>query len=221
MDSKIYYTIYKITNTINGKFYIGMHKTNNLDDGYMGSGKYIKRAIEKYGIENFTKEILFIFDNENNMKSKEAELVTEELCKSNTCYNICPGGHGGFGYINNHEEKKKWSSIGGKISAHIGINNIQLVRQKRKRDKDYDKKIRSAISSGIKKSLAEGNFVTAGYHSMLGKKHTNETKKKMSKSSIGSKNSQYGTMWITNGQENRKIKKFDDIPEGWYNGRTK
>jgi hypothetical protein len=55
----MYYLIYKITNLINNKIYIGKHITKDKNDDYMGSGKLITRAIEKYGLENFKKEIIF------------------------------------------------------------------------------------------------------------------------------------------------------------------
>lgn len=91
----MYYTIYKITNLLNGKYYIGKHKTANIDDGYVGSGVALKNAYIKHGKENFVKEILFIFDNEVDMDLKEKELVQI----SEHTYNMTEGGRGGFSYI--------------------------------------------------------------------------------------------------------------------------
>ena len=54
---KKYYFTYKITNLLNGRFYLGMHSTEDLDDGYLGSGVAIQRAVRKYGKENFSKEV--------------------------------------------------------------------------------------------------------------------------------------------------------------------
>jgi hypothetical protein len=99
----MFYIVYKITNKLNNKYYIGMHKTNNLNDAYMGSGRLIKRAITKYEIENFEKEILHIFDNEQDMKNKEKELVVV----SEETYNLLEGGKGGFGYINQNNLNNK------------------------------------------------------------------------------------------------------------------
>jgi len=89
------YTVYKVTNKINGKVYIGKHQTKNPNDSYFGSGKFIKSAIRKYGKDNFVKEVLFVFETETEMNRKEKELVSEEFVSRNDNYNVGIGGEGG------------------------------------------------------------------------------------------------------------------------------
>ena len=89
-----YNYFYKITNNINNHFYYGVHCTDNLNDGYMGSGVRLKYAYKKYGIENFSKEILKFFDNIQEAYEYEAEIVTEDLVHNSECYNIQCGGEG-------------------------------------------------------------------------------------------------------------------------------
>ena len=91
-QDKEYNYFYKITNNINNHFYYGIHSTDNLDDGYMGSGYRINLAYKKYGIENFTKEILKNFDTRQEASDYEMEVVTEELIQNPDCYNIKTGG---------------------------------------------------------------------------------------------------------------------------------
>lgn len=92
-EKYMYYTVYKITNQINGKEYIGYHQTNDLEDGYMGSGKLIKKAVEKYGIENFAKQYIEIFDNREDAEALEALLVNEEYALRDDTYNVSLGGN--------------------------------------------------------------------------------------------------------------------------------
>jgi hypothetical protein len=96
----MYYIIYQTVCLVNQKIYIGKHQTHNLDDGYLGSGKLLKRAIKRYGETNFKREVLFIYDNEEDMNKKEAELINESFVSEKNNYNLCVGGQGGFGYIN-------------------------------------------------------------------------------------------------------------------------
>jgi hypothetical protein len=95
-EIKMYFTIYKTTNCINGKIYIGAHKTTNLTDNYIGSGNTFSKAKQKYGEENFIKEIIFRAVSEPIMYWIERMLVDEEFINLPYVYNEKVGGIGGW-----------------------------------------------------------------------------------------------------------------------------
>lgn len=97
----MHYIVYQITNLINGKIYIGVHKTLDINDEYMGSGKLIKRAIAKHGIENFKREILSFLDDKDAMYELEAKLVDEDFITRDDTYNLNVGGSGSWEYVHN------------------------------------------------------------------------------------------------------------------------
>ncbi len=88
----INYIVYKITNKLNNMIYIGCHRTYKINDNYMGSSKHLKNDIKKHGKENFSKDILFIYDNIDDMLNKEKELVDKNFCYRNDTYNKIIGG---------------------------------------------------------------------------------------------------------------------------------
>ena len=94
------YYIYKITNNLNGKIYVGQHKMRKNESlrEYMGKGIAIQEAYKKYGRANFKKEIIeYIYDDENNEKVSEREIfwIKELNSKYPNGYNISDGGEGG------------------------------------------------------------------------------------------------------------------------------
>lgn len=113
---KLYYTVYKTTNIVTGKIYIGKHQTSRPNDRYLGSGKAILAAIKKYGPKNFTKEVLFIFETEQEMNDKEKEIVTADFIATEYNYNKGIGGEGGahFKGKRHTEETKQKISLKGK-----------------------------------------------------------------------------------------------------------
>ena len=104
---KLKHILYKITNTVNGRYYLGVHSTYKIDDYYMGSGKLLKADIKKYGKDKFTKQVLFIFDEIDHMLHMESQLVTEEVIQDPNSYNIRMGGCGYFGRLMKYQRVSK------------------------------------------------------------------------------------------------------------------
>lgn len=95
LDKKYHY-LYKIIRG-DGKFYIGVHSTNDLNDSYFGSGKYLKASIKKYGKDFHCKEILEFHSSRQSLLEREKIIVNSSLLKEVKCMNIIPGGGGGGG----------------------------------------------------------------------------------------------------------------------------
>ena len=91
-----YHYIYKITCIVTNRYYIGMHSTDNLEDGYFGSGKRLWFSINYHGKENHSKEILEFLPTRNELKKREKEIVTVDLIKEDLCMNLQEGGGGGL-----------------------------------------------------------------------------------------------------------------------------
>lgn len=199
-EVKKYHFIYKTTNLLNGKYYVGMHSTANLKDGYLGSGTQLGRAIRKYGKEAFQIKILEFLTDREVLGQREKVIVTEEIIDDPLCMNLKVGGLGGFS-----------------PSAKEAFK--QMLK-----DPLYKREYLEKVNEGRQKAREEGRMKNPPGYDWRGKKHKPETIQKMKETKKGhgkgETNSQFGTMHITNGVENSKIKKESVIPEGWYKGKT-
>lgn len=198
---KRFHFLYKTTNLLNGKFYVGMHSTDDMDDGYLGSGKRLKYSIKKYGAVNFKREVLEFFENRNALVEREEKLVDEKLIQEPLCMNLRKGGEGGFTKEQSHK---------GRLSTN------KILHERLQNDPEYRKKVIAAMSKGLS-GKDNGKWT--------GKNHKESTKMLMSEKAsrrIGNKNSQFGTCWIFKDTNNKKIK-VEDLQQwlmlGWSKGR--
>lgn len=195
----MHYLVYQITNITNGKTYIGCHKTLVKDDGYMGSGKILKLAIKKHGIDNFRKDILFEASTSEEMFTKEKELVV----LGPKSYNMRLGGDGGFDHIHSNLDlnelgksgyenglklfsKEKRQLIGSNSGTNSVKSKIGLF------DPKYDEKRRHWTFTAVDKwrgqhhtEESKGKIAAANKGRIpwnKGKSQTPETKEKIRKS---------------------------------------
>lgn len=213
MNKKTYHFLYKTTNLINHKYYYGIHSTKKLDDGYLGSGKYLKRSINKYGKDNFLFEIIQFFDNKEDLIKKEIEIVNEKILSDEKCMNLRVGGFGGFSSKEQTENAKKSNTK----QKWLKENNPEWYEKKCKKMKD-----------SLLEQYKNGTRKKEYFYNWIGKKHKKESKNKIGlKNSIhqkGNKNSQFDTCWVINEREEKciKIQKIEleqYLNNGWKKGR--
>lgn len=151
---------YKVTNLLDGKFYYGIHSTNKLDDRYFAGGSLIKRAINKYGKENFQKEILIDFPTRSELSDYERSIVTIDLINDSMCYNLVVGGDqflpGGYS-----DERNKKVSESKKGNQHF-------------LGKHHNDETKSYMSILMSEKYSDGK------HPMIGVKRSEEYCNKMS-----------------------------------------
>lgn len=186
-----YNFVYKITNNINGDYYYGVHSTDNLNDGYMGSGLRINNSINKYGKENFTREIVQFFSRKKCAYSLESAIVTRELINDEHCLNIALGGKCGFTIdLLTQEEREQYCynmslAVKGEKNGFYG-----------KKHSDATRKILSEYAS---KRTGEKN-------SFYGKHHTEESNERNRQAHMGKHHSEEARQKMSESQKKRKGK---------------
>lgn len=206
---KPYGFIYITTNKINNKKYIGQRTITNTpsDDTYLGSGYNLQKAIQKYGQENFTREILDYAYSEKELGEKEVYYISlYDATKDRNFYNIHVGGFGGNTIAGWSEErlelhKKRMSEVTsgdkngmyGRKHSEETKKKISQIRLQKERDGEYDDVYHSKAFRDKMSKVTSGER-----NGMYGKKHSEEAKKKMSENSKGLnkgiKNGNYGNV---------------------------
>ena len=242
----MYGYIYKTTNLVNGKIYIGQHKSDSFDAGYYGSGKYLCRALNKYGKENFSIEVLEWCKSKEIADEREIYNIQKLNSRNhNVGYNIAYGGEGGdLVTCLPEEEHKRFSDRMSELNRQgiIGNKGKHLSESHRKKIGDgnrgkihsdeWKKKHNDAIRGRVpwNKGLTSDDPRVAKHTHKKGEfRHTEETKKLISEHTKGIKKpivseKMKGRKWMHN--ETRTIMVFDyEIEEyklkGYVEGRGK
>jgi hypothetical protein len=135
--------VYKVTEIDTGKYYIGVHRTNNLEDGYMGSGLLIQKLIKERGKENFRKDILFTFDTPDPMWEKEEILVTAAMTTDKeNCLNLIKGGM--WGHLKATERAAELARTSPEYRAKLRDKFIEV-----RSDPDYRKRMSESCKKRV------------------------------------------------------------------------
>lgn len=198
--------IYITTNMNNGIKYIGMKRLEDNHENYLGSGIALKKAIKKYGVENFFKEIVAFATTEEELINLEIEFIkNHDACNSRDYYNIHSGGKGGDTKAGYTQEQKR--AFGKKVSnslknsekfkAHVKSEEYREKQRLATLSRENHMKLekyRKMFSERFKgeKNPMYGVRRYGELNPMYGKTHSEERKKKQSERMTGKNNPRFG-----------------------------
>ena len=183
--SKFFY-VYKTTNLITGKQYVGDHSAIKQKDTYLGSGFLLIKAVKNYGYKNFKKEILEYFNTKEEAFDAQEKYIIQFNTLKPKGYNISPkGGHNVQNSISEETKLKISKKNKGKLLG------IKLSEEHKRKISEGNKGKITPIETKIKMSLASKGKPKSEEHAKkcrianLGKKQTEECKRKRSISMKG------------------------------------
>lgn len=146
-----YYILYETTNLINGKKYRGIHKTSNLEDGYLGSGLALEKSVKKYGKQNFKREILEFCSSYEELLEKEKVYVDDEWVRDKSNYNLKTGGQSA-GILSEESKKKISETLKRKYDSGeiIAIGNLGCIPWNKDKKGIYSEEHKNKISNALK-----------------------------------------------------------------------
>lgn len=230
----MYGYIYETTNLINGKKYVGQHKSQKFDKDYLGSGKILRQAVLKYGFNNFKCVVLYECNSQEEMNELEIKTIKEYKSKlGDMCYNISTQA-GTWNMPENHEVWNKGIKLSDEYKHKISEGTKKAMKNPEVRQKilarndryllgntnakgKRTEEQRKRISEATKKAMNNADIKDKVRRGMA-----NRTKEDLDLWKKRQRECRLGRLWYSKGDAHKQISKEEEekyILDGWHKGR--